>query len=77
MRVTETDRERLDREEVAVETPIGTIRIKVARRAGAIRNAAPEFEDCARLAAKQGLSIKDVQALAVKAWLDRQAETAS
>ena len=77
LRVTETERERLDREAVAVETPIGAIRIKVARRGGAIRNAAPEFEDCARLAAKQGLSIKDVQAIAVKAWLDRQAETAS
>lgn len=77
LRITETERERLDREAVAVETPIGPIRIKVARRAGALRNAAPEFEDCARLAAEQGLSIKDVQAIAVKAWLDRQAETAS
>ena len=76
LRVTETDRERLDREAVAVETPIGAVRIKVARRGGAIRNAAPEFEDCARLAAEQGLSIKDVQAIAVKAWLDRRAETA-
>lgn len=77
LRVTETDRERLDRESVAVETPIGAVRVKVARRGGAIRNAAPEFEDCARLAAERGLSIKDVQAIAVKAWLDRNAETGS
>ena len=75
LRVTETERERLDRESVAVETPIGPIRVKVARRGGAVRNAAPEFEDCARLAAQRGLSIKDVQAIAVKAWLDRNAET--
>ncbi len=76
LRVTETERERLDREEVAVETPVGSIRIKVARRDGAVRNAAPEFEDCARLAAEHSLSIKEVQAIAVKAWLDRNLETA-
>ena len=76
LRVTETDRERLDREAVAVETPIGSVRIKVARRDGAIRNAAPEFEDCARLAAEYRLSIKEVQAIAVKAWLDGNTETA-
>ena len=76
LRVTETERERLDREAVAVETPIGSVRIKVARREGAIRNAAPEFEDCARLAAERRLSIKEVQAIAVKAWLDRNMETA-
>ena len=75
VRVTETERERLDRESVAVETPVGCIRIKVARRGGAIRNAAPEFEDCARLAAERGISIKEVQAIAVKAWLDRNTET--
>ena len=76
LRVTETERERLDREEVAVETPLGAVRFKVARRGGALRNAAPEFEDCARLAAERRLSIKDVQAIAVKAWLDRNAEAA-
>ena len=77
LRVTETERERLDREQVAVETPLGPVRVKVARRDGAIRNAVPEFDDCARLAAEQGLSIKDVQAIAVKAWLDRNARTRS
>ena len=76
LRVTETERERLEREAVVVETPVGSVRIKVARRDGAIRNAAPEFEDCARLAAEQRLSIKEVQAMAVKAWLDRNTETA-
>ena len=76
LRVTETERERLDREAVAVETPVGPVRIKVARRDGAIRNAAPEFEDCARLAAERRLSIKEVQAIAVKAWLDGNPETA-
>jgi uncharacterized protein (DUF111 family) len=35
-------------------------------------NASPEFEDCARAAAERGLPIKDVQALAMKAWLERR-----
>ena len=70
VRVTETARERLDREVVTVESPIGPVRVKVARRGGAVVNAAPEFEDCARLAAERGLPVKTAQALAVRAWLD-------
>jgi hypothetical protein len=35
-----------------------------------VLNVAPEFEDCAKAAAERGMSIKDVQALAQKAWLD-------
>ena len=70
VRVTETARERLDREVVTVESPIGPVRIKVARRDGVVVNAAPEFEDCARLAAEQDLPVKAAQALAVRAWLD-------
>ena len=70
VRVTETARERLDREVVTVESPLGPVRIKVARRGGAVVNAAPEFEDCARLAAERGVPVKTAQALAVRAWLD-------
>ena len=75
LRVTETLRERLDRETVAVETPVGVVRVKIARRGGKELNAAPEFEDCARLAAERGLPVRQVQAIAVKAWLDRNAAT--
>ncbi len=71
VRVTETSRERLDRDVVVVETPFGPVRVKVARRNGAVMNAAPEFDDCARLAAEHGQSVKAVQAVAMKAWLDR------
>lgn len=63
-------RERLEREIRSLETPAGRIRFKLARRDGRLVNAAPEFEDCARAAAERGLAIKDVQAIAVKAWLD-------
>ena len=70
VRYREMLRERLDREIVEVETPLGPVRFKAARYQGAIVNAAPEFEDCARLAVEHGLPIKQVQALASKAYWD-------
>jgi hypothetical protein len=70
LRYQEVDRERLDRESIVVETPLGAVRFKVARRRGEVVNAAPEFDDCARVAAERGLSVKEVQAVAVRAYLD-------
>jgi uncharacterized protein (TIGR00299 family) protein len=67
----ELSRECLDREMVAVSTPIGVVRFKVASRGGQILNAQPEFDDLAKLSAERGIPIKDVQALANKAWLER------
>lgn len=72
LRVSETSRERLDRELVSVDTPLGAVRMKVARRDGTVLNAAPEFDDCVRVAEASGVSVKFVQAMATKAWLDRQ-----
>ena len=71
VRYREMLRECLEREWQTVETPVGTIRFKVARRGGQVLNAAPEFEDCVRAAAEHRLPIKEVQALALKAWMDR------
>jgi hypothetical protein len=68
LRYAEVDRECLQRELVTVETPIGPVRFKIARREGRLVNASPEFEDCVRLAAANNLSIKEVQALAIKAY---------
>jgi uncharacterized protein (TIGR00299 family) protein len=73
LRYQEVWRERLEREIVTVETPVGPIRFKVARRDGAVVNLAPEFDDCAARASERGLAVKDVQALAMKAYLDRKA----
>ena len=72
VRYHEMDRECLDREIVPVPTPWGEVRVKVARRDGAVFNAQPEFEDVARLAAEHGVPIKDVHAQAQKAWLDQK-----
>jgi uncharacterized protein (TIGR00299 family) protein len=71
VRYHEVDRERLEREIVALETPLGTIRFKVASRGGRVVNAAPEFDDCVRIAGERGLPVKDVQAAATRAWLQR------
>lgn len=71
VRHRETMRDCLDRETIPVDTELGVVRIKVARRGGEPLNAAPEFEDCARLAAEHNLPTKHVQALAMKAYLDR------
>jgi pyridinium-3,5-bisthiocarboxylic acid mononucleotide nickel chelatase len=70
VRYREMTRECLERETVSVPTPYGDVRIKVARRNGEVMNAAPEFEDCARLAAERGVPLKDVQAAASKAYLE-------
>ncbi len=56
---------------VTVPTPVGPVRFKVARRGGQILNAQPEFDDLAKLSAERGIPIKDLQALAQKAWLER------
>jgi uncharacterized protein (TIGR00299 family) protein len=68
LRYYDVDRECLPRDVVSVATPVGDIRFKIARRDGRIVNAAPEFEDVVRVASARGLSVKDVQALAIRAY---------
>jgi uncharacterized protein (TIGR00299 family) protein len=65
VRYEEMSRTCLDRAVETVTTPYGEVRFKVARREGQELNAAPEFDDCARLAAEHGVSVKAVQAAAV------------
>jgi uncharacterized protein (TIGR00299 family) protein len=77
MRYQEMLRDTLDREIRAIDTPVGPVRFKIASRAGRILNAAPEFDDCARIAAERGMAIKDVQALAMRGWLDSHGLAAS
>jgi len=70
-------RDTLEREshEVAVEG--GSVRMKVATRHGVVLNAAPEFDDCVRVAAATGQPVKAVQAEALRAWLARADERPS
>jgi pyridinium-3,5-bisthiocarboxylic acid mononucleotide nickel chelatase len=72
VRYHEMDRECLERETVAVTTPWGDVRVKVARRGSDVLNAQPEFDDVARLAAEHDVPIKTVHAQATKAWLEQK-----
>jgi pyridinium-3,5-bisthiocarboxylic acid mononucleotide nickel chelatase len=71
VRHTEMRRECLARETIAVRTALGEVRFKIARRDGRVLNAQPEFDDVVRLAREHSRPVKEVQALAVKAWLER------
>jgi uncharacterized protein (TIGR00299 family) protein len=71
VRYREMSRECLDREIVTVETTLGPVRVKVARRRGEVLNVSPEFDDCLRLAAQHGRPVKEVQALASTAYFSR------
>ena len=68
IRYSEVERECLRREIIRVKTPLGDVRFKLAWRDGQVVNAVPEFEDLSTLAAANGLSVKDVQAIALHAY---------
>jgi uncharacterized protein (DUF111 family) len=54
------------------------VRIKEARLNGVVTNAAPEYEDCRRIAEENGLPLKQVQLEVVSTYLvQRQIEKSS
>jgi pyridinium-3,5-bisthiocarboxylic acid mononucleotide nickel chelatase len=65
VRVQEARRRALDREFVTVETPLGPVRMKVARVKGRVENVAPEYDDCRRIAEERGVPLKQVLAEAM------------
>ena len=64
VRTQDVRRKTLNREFVPVETPLGSVRMKVSRMNGTILNATPEYEDCQRIAAERGVPLKQVMAAA-------------
>ncbi|MEM9162415.1 MAG: nickel pincer cofactor biosynthesis protein LarC [Cyanobacteria bacterium P01_F01_bin.4] len=62
IRRTQQQRQVLHRERVAIATPHGEVRIKIARRSptGPILNLQPEYEDCAQLARTLSLPWKHI-----------------
>ncbi len=68
VRFHDEQREILRREHVAVETPFGSIRVKVARaQDGRVVNYSPEFEDCRAAAERCQVGLRQVQEAAIKA----------
>ena len=59
-------RRALPREWVDVATRFGSVRIKVSRMHGKVLHAAPEFEDCKRLAVEKKVPLQNVMAEAMK-----------
>lgn len=70
LRFKEMDRECLLREQVMVQTKLGAVQFKLARYENTIVNVCPEFDDCVRLAREHAISVKEVQAVAMKAYWD-------
>jgi uncharacterized protein (TIGR00299 family) protein len=71
VRYAEMARECLERDTTVVHTAVGPVRFKVARRGERVLNAQPEYDDLVRLAGEHGRPVKEIQALAMKAWFDR------
>jgi uncharacterized protein (TIGR00299 family) protein len=71
LRMYEARRRVLERESVEVETPYGTVHVKVAKREGRIVNAAPEYEDCQKLATEKNVPLKQVILSAQAAYMQK------
>lgn len=63
LRIYTAERRVLERELVEVETPWGNVRVKITPR-----GAAPEYEDCRKIAEEKGVPLKDVMAAATVAY---------
>jgi hypothetical protein len=61
----------LARRHESVITPWGDVRIKIGRKGNADANAAPEYEDCRRIAAEKGVALKTVMQEALRLYLDK------
>ncbi len=72
MRLRQEQRLTLERQHVTVTTPWGEVRVKIGSLDGAVCNAAPEFEDCRRLAAAHEVPLKRVMQEALRSYFSRQ-----
>ncbi|HYM09378.1 MAG TPA: nickel pincer cofactor biosynthesis protein LarC [Bryobacterales bacterium] len=74
IRLQPAERRVLERSWVEVETGFGAVRVKVARDGGRLRNFAPEYEDCRRLAREKGVPLKEIIQKANFAFLQSNPE---
>ena len=71
VRFDAVDRRTLDRRVEPVETPYGSVSVKVATREGQVLNVAPEYESCRAAARAHGVPLKDVYELAIRTYGER------
>ena len=69
VRIQPLERKTLLRETIRVKTRFGQINVKLSKIGGEIKNIAPEYEDCKRIAAKRGIPLKDIYDEAKRAAL--------
>jgi uncharacterized protein (TIGR00299 family) protein len=68
LRCHEVERSCLERKSVKVRTRYGGVSVKLGLSDGKVVNAAPEFEDCRRIASAKKVSLKEVQQAALAAF---------
>jgi len=61
----------LERRMVVVDTAFGQVTMKVSMQDGRVVSATPEYEECARIAREKNVPLKEVQAGATRAYLER------
>ena len=64
VRISQVQRLKAQRTFENIETPLGSLQVKVKRLGGRIISATPEYEECQRLAHEKGLSLEDVYEVA-------------
>ena len=72
IRMRQERRQTLLRRTVAVPTPWGEVRMKVANLNGSIANYAPEYEDCRRIADQHKIPLKRVMQEATRRYLETE-----
>jgi uncharacterized protein (DUF111 family) len=72
LRYYEARRRTLERHLEEVETEYGPVRVKVARDGRHTLHFQPEFEDCAEIARKTGISLIEAQSAASAAYREKQ-----
>lgn len=60
VRILPLERRKLSREIFSVTTPFGEVKVKIGKIGNRIKNIAPEYDDCKKIAAKQGVPLKDI-----------------
>ena len=60
VRLYEARRKKLTRERIVIETKYGKVGVKVGRLGGAVKNISPEYEDCRRIAEREGIPLKEI-----------------